>query len=239
MISEMVLFLILGLIVDGSEDFWKAVKEGDLPRVQSLVAASPSLAALRTDKRVSAPLLALYYQKLEVADFLASRKDAVDPLDVFEAAAFGRTERLKAILDREASLANAYASDGFYPLGLAAFYGHEEAAKLLLAKGADPNLAARNAMKVRAIHAASASGSLSIVRALLEAGADVNALQEKGFTPLHEAAATGKLELLRLLLDHGANAELQTEDGKSALDLARDEKEDAIVELLTRRSGGR
>jgi ankyrin repeat protein len=94
-------------------------------------------------------------------------------------------------------------------------------------------------MKVRAIHAASASGSLSIVRALLEAGADVNALQEKGFTPLHEAAATGKLELLRLLLDHGANAELQTEDGKSALDLARDEKEDAIVELLTRRSGGR
>lgn len=232
MITEMVLFLILGLIVDGSEDFWKAVKEGDLPRVQSLVAASPSLAALRTDKGVSAPLLALYYQKREVADFLVSRKDEVEPLDVFEAAAFGRTERLKAILDEEASTANAYASDGFYPLGLAAFYGHEEAAKLLLAKGADPNLAARNPMKVRAIHAASASGNLSIVRALLEAGADVNAPQEKGFTPLHEAAATGKLDLLRILLSHGANLEQKTEDGKSALDLARGQKQDAIVDVL-------
>ena len=239
MMAEMIAFAVLGLILEGSEDFWKAVKEGDLPKVQSLVAASPSLAAARTDKGVSAPLLALYHRKQEVAGLLLTRKEAIEPLDVFEAAAFGRTVRLKAILDEETSLANAYASDGFYPLGLASFYGHEEAAKLLLAKGADPNLAARNAMKVRAIHAACASGSLSIVRALLEAGADVNALQEKGFTPLHEAAATGKLELLRILLDHGANAELRTEDGKSALDLARDEKQDAIVELLTRRSGGR
>jgi ankyrin repeat protein len=104
---------------------------------------------------------------------------------------------------------------------------------LLLARGADPNLAARNPMKVRAIHAAAASGSLSIVRALIEAGADVNAPQEKGFTPLHEAAATGKLELVRILLDHGASPDQTTEDGKSALDLARDEKQDAVVDLLT------
>lgn len=70
------------------------------------------------------------------------------------------------------------------------------------------------------------------MRALLEAGADVNAPQEKGFTPLHEAAATGKLDLLRILLSHGANPEQKTEDGKSALDLARDQKQDAIVDVL-------
>jgi ankyrin repeat protein len=204
--------------------------------VQSLLSASPSLAAIRSDKGVSAPLLALYRGKLEVADFLVSRKEQIEPLDVFEASAFGRTERLKAILDENRSLANAYASDGFYPLGLAAFYGHEDAVAILLARGADPNLAARNAMKVRAIHAAAASGSVGIVQALLEAGADVNAPQEKGFTPLHEAAMTGKLELARLLLDHGATLDLEAEDGRDALDLAREAKQDAVVELLTIRA---
>jgi ankyrin repeat protein len=239
MITELVLFSLLGLLVDESEEFWKAVKEGDLAGVSAGLAGRPSLAAARTDEGVSAPLLALYHQKRDVADLLLPRKEELEPLDVFEAAAFGRAERLKAILDSDPSLANAYAPDGFYPLGLAAFFAHEEAAKLLLARGADPDLAARNTMKVRAIHAAAASGSLPIVRALLQAGADVNAPQERGFTPLHEAAMTGKLELLRVLLDHGADPELRTEEGKTALDLARAGNEDAIVELMTSLRPGR
>ncbi len=228
----MISLMFLGVVLQGPEDFWSAVKAGDRERVSSMVSASPSLAAARNDKGISAPLLALYHQKREVGDLLVARKEAIEPLDVFEAAAFGRTERLEAILDEDPSRANAWASDGFYPLGLAAFYGREEAVKLLLSRGAGPNQAARNPMKVRAIHAASVSGSLSIVRALLEAGADVNAPQEKGFTPLHEAALTGNLELLRILLDHGASRDLETEDGKTALDLARDAKQEAVVERL-------
>jgi ankyrin repeat protein len=230
----MMMFLILGLMVEASEDFLKAVKEGDLSKVRSLVAAAPSLAAVRTEKEVSAPLLALYHLKREVADFLVWRKEAIEPLDVFEAAAFGRTKRLAAILEENASSANAYASDGFYPLGLAAFYGQEDAVKLLLARGADPNLAARNPMKVRAIHAAAASGSVAIVEALLDSGADVDASQEKGFTPLHEAALTGKLELARLLLDRGASLDSRTEDGRTALDIAREAKQEPLLALLTR-----
>jgi ankyrin repeat protein len=215
------------------------VKEGDLARVRALVAASPSLAAVRTDKGVSAPLLALYHGKREIAELLVSRKEDVEPLDVFEAAAFGRVERLEAILDANASSVNDYATDGFFPLGLAAFFGHADAVELLLAKSADPNLAARNSMKVRAIHAGAAAGSVPIVKALLDAGAEVDAAQEKGFTPLHEAALTGKLELARLLLDRGASVELAAEDGRTALDIARDAKQDALVELLASRKSAR
>lgn len=228
-------FLILGLVMDGSADFLDAIKEGNLAKVQSLLTASPSLVTVRTDKGVSAPLLALYHQKREVADFLVTRKEEVEPLDVFEAAAFGRLERLKTILDADASSTNAYAADGFYPLGLAAFFGRDEAVDVLLARRADPNLAARNAMKVRAIHAAAAAGKVGIARALLDAGAEVDAVQEKGFTALHEAAMTGKLELARLLLEHGASVNLATEDGRTALDIAREAKQDAMVELLTER----
>ena len=58
---------------------------------------------------------------------------AVDPeLDVFEAAALGRAERLRELLDEDPSRANAFGDDGFHPLGLACFFGHPEAARLLL-----------------------------------------------------------------------------------------------------------
>jgi hypothetical protein len=50
---------------------------------------------------------------------------AADPkLDVFEAAAFGRSDRLRQLLDQDPSRANAFGDDGFHPLGLACFLGH-------------------------------------------------------------------------------------------------------------------
>jgi ankyrin repeat protein len=128
---------------------------------------------------------------------------------------------------------DAYAADGFFPLGLAAFFGHEEAVRLLLARGANPNLAARNAMKVAAIHAATAAGSFGIARLLIEAGADVNAVQQAGFTPLHAAAMTGQVDLAKLLLDRGADPGARTDDGRTALAMARDSKHQAVVDLLS------
>jgi ankyrin repeat protein len=217
------------------EDFLDAVKAGDTKRIEALLDSTPSLAAARNEAGVSAPLLALYYQKKDAAPVLLARKEALEPIDVFEAAAFGRSGRLSAILDGSPDLVNAYASDGFYPLGLAAFFGREDAVRLLLSRSADPNLAARNAMKVRALHAAAAAHSLSIAIALIDAGSDVNAPQQAGFTPLHEAAATGQLDLARLLLDRGAEVNAKTEDGRTALALARKANQTAMIELLASR----
>jgi len=57
---------------------------------------------------------------------------AAPELDVFEAAAFGRIDRLRELLDEDPTLANAFGDDGFHPLGLASFFGHVDAARLLL-----------------------------------------------------------------------------------------------------------
>lgn len=135
---------------------------------------------------------------------------AADPaLDVFEAAALGRADRLRDLLDEDPSLANAWANDGFQPLGLASFFGRVEAARLLVERGAEVNSASRNNLEVMPLHSACATGDrearYAIAALLLEAGADPNAKQEGGFTPLMEADQNGDTRLRDLLVEHGAS----------------------------------
>jgi ankyrin repeat protein len=134
---------------------------------------------------------------------------AADPeLDVFEAAAAGQTARLRELLDEDASLANAWADDGFQPLGLASFFGHVEAARVLVERGAEVGSASRNDMKVMPLHSAAAADDpdvrYEIAKLLLEHGADPNAQQQDDFTPLMAAEQRGDERLERLLEEHGA-----------------------------------
>ena len=135
---------------------------------------------------------------------------AADPaLDVFEAAAVGNAERLRELLDEDPRLANAWAEDGFQPLGLASFFGHVEAARLLVERGAEVNSASRNEMKVMPLHSAAATGDpearYEISKLLLEHGADPNARQQDDFTPLMAAEQQGDERLRELLAEHGAS----------------------------------
>jgi ankyrin repeat protein len=134
---------------------------------------------------------------------------AEDPeLDVFEAAAVGRSDRLRELLDAGPGLANAWAGDGFQPLGLASFFGHVEAARLLVERGAEVNSASRNEMKVMPLHSAVATGDpearYELAKLLLEHGADANARQQDDYTPLMAAEHHGDERLRRLLIEHGA-----------------------------------
>jgi ankyrin repeat protein len=134
---------------------------------------------------------------------------AADPeLDVFEAAAVGRADRVRELLDQDPSLANAWAEDGFQPLGLASFFGHVEAARLLVERGAEVNSASRNEMKVMPLHSAAAADDpearYELAKLLLEAGAEPNARQQDDFTPLMAADQSGDERLAKLLEEHGA-----------------------------------
>ncbi len=131
-------------------------------------------------------------------------------LDVFEASALGRTDRLPELLDGDPSLANAWAEDGFQPLGLASFFGHVEAARLLIDRGADVNSASRNDMKVAPLHSAVAEKDpgtrYELAALLLEHGADPNARQQDDFTPLMAADQQDDARLRELLVEHGATS---------------------------------
>ena len=138
---------------------------------------------------------------------------AADPqLSVFEAAAFGLTDRLRELLDEDPTQANAFGDDGFQPLGLACFFGHVEAARLLLDRGADPNALARNEhVQAGPLHSASASENkdaetrYELCELLLDRGADPNLEQGGGFRAIDAARQNGDGLVEQLLLEHGAS----------------------------------
>ena len=215
--------------MDPGKEIFDVVRAGDIVRLKVLLAAQPGLANSRNERGHSPVLIAQYHHKAEAVAVLLAAKPK---LDIFDAASVGETATVCEWLDRDPALVNAYSSDGFYPLGLAAFFGHPGTVRLLLERGADVTQAARNPMRVQALHAGAASKSFEVVQLLVDAGAPVNGQQDKGWTPLHEAVRQGNEAMVRLLLAHGADPKLQNDDGKSAIGLAADETKPAILKLL-------
>lgn len=72
-----------------------------------------------------------------------------------------------------------------------------------------------------------------MVRSLVSApGADVNATDERGSTPLLEAARYGHDDIARILIAAGADLNVKDNDGKTALMLAVQGNHDEVVRVL-------
>ena len=205
--------------MEQEQAFFDAIKAGRLDDLKSLVANDPALLRARDANGASAILVSVYNGKRDVAEALVNLGAQ---LDLFEASALGRVERIGEILGAEPQRASEYAPDGFTPVALAAFFGHLDAARALIAAGADVRAPARNSFKVQALHAAVAGRNLEIVKAVLEAGADPNAQQQAGFRPMHEAGTNANRALAELLIAHGADPQLPADSGKNAIDLAQE-----------------
>jgi uncharacterized protein len=152
-------------------------------------------------------LQAIYRGDRDEAERLAADKE----LDIFEASALGRTERVQELLDADTSLVNAYGDDGFHPVGLASFFGHVETARALYEHGADANQIARNEhIQTAAIHAAAAAEGkdeqtrYELVELALEHGADPDLEQTGGFRAIDAARQNGDTRVEHLLLERGA-----------------------------------
>ncbi|XP_050571883.1 BCL-6 corepressor isoform X3 [Cygnus atratus] len=85
-----------------------------------------------------------------------------------------------------------------------------------------------------ALHEACARGWLSIVRHLLEYGADVNCSAQDGTRPIHDAVENDHLEIVRLLLSYGADPTLATYSGRTIVKMTHSElMETFLTEYLT------
>ena len=170
--------------------------------------------------------------------------------DIWSAAILGHTRRVRQLLQRSPSLANASDGLGLTALHRAAEAGHQAIVEVLLAAGAGINamsyasatpltcaaaaghyalveyLVAKGANPRGTgdwtpLHAAASHGRTDTIQLLLRHGAAVNAAPSAGITPLHVAAKSGHAQATALLLRHGANVNARQDDaGQTPLHLA-------------------
>ena len=161
-----------------------------------------------------------------IAIFALASPAAAAP--IHDAAKEGDIPAITAALEAGADVNE---SDGWAtPLWYAARRGHEDAAKLLIARGADVNLTTKSSgppllgaierksgvlvklllasgadPKTKlALYLAAKTGCLDCVVALVELGAEVNELNNDREPPIHAAKLTGLHEIADYLATHGA-----------------------------------
>jgi ankyrin repeat protein len=125
--------------------------------------------------------------------------------DIWTAAYAGNTDRVRELLDRDPSLANSPGQERLgSPLVLAAGRGHLEVVRLLLERGADPNLPEEgNAPHGRALYSAVYSKHVDVARILLEHGANPNQEVESSADAPTIAIMNSDTAMIELLASYG------------------------------------
>jgi len=132
-------------------------------------------------------------------------------VDICMAALKGDEARVRMLLDLDPSLANkpseyvTYYPGSGTPLKNAAMAGHMAIVKLLLEKGANPNLPEEGIAPMgHALHSAVVYNHIDIVKLLLEHGAHPNVPIESSADTLTAALERGDKEMISLLCSYGA-----------------------------------
>jgi ankyrin repeat protein len=178
----------------------RLIKEGEKPDIQDSKSRTPLLvaaymkqpAAARALLRLGARPNALDFDRYDIVTIAAVRNDI---------------DMLKIALDGGASAKTVTSRYDGTALIAAAHLGHAEAVELLIAAKAPLNHV--NNLGWTALMEAIVLGSggakhTATVRALVEAGCDVNIADRQGITPLQHARRRGYVEMARILENAGA-----------------------------------
>jgi len=161
---------------------------------------------------------------------------------LYRAILAGDVNQVQTLLDGGADV-NAEFEDQTGPLYTACLMGHVQIAELLILRGAD--IEARGpGGETALIVAAGHPESRVLVRTLIEGGANVNAMDDQGFSPLWNACTLAgrpgvpedaAVKTAALLLDRGAYADSFIRGGYTPLMFAARVGHEDLVRLLIQR----
>ncbi len=188
-----------------SQRFRQAVEQGDLSKVKSYLERDPALAGSRDEKGRSAFVLASLAGHTEVAEAL---RPHLGSLDLVEAILAGDAKLVAEILKQHPRLINEIHPAGGSALHMAVRRGRTDLVFASLGPGADFNLpsAAPEALTPLRLAVDHPDAALAdeLVDAMAGNGADPNAPQGDGVSPLQAALKAGRTEIVRMLAFNGA-----------------------------------
>ncbi|MEP6664773.1 MAG: ankyrin repeat domain-containing protein, partial [Verrucomicrobiota bacterium] len=176
------------------------------------------------------PLIdAIQGKNLEMAKFLVANKADVNAKSgggetpLFSAISKKDLEMAKFLIANKADV-NAIAKEGLTPLHTAVFGNELKLVELLLQNGADTEakFQGSNNKGWTPLHFAANSSTIEqIAETLLESGANPNATNDAGETPLYLAIGRGAQNIAKGLLANKADPNIQTKTGDTPLGLAK------------------
>ena len=205
-----------------------AVKKSDLGGVKRLIAdgasvniedyygASPLHIAANNGHAEIAALLVSAGADIEAGAKGYPDNRVFDATPLIVAAQQGHSKVAEALIYAGADV-NAETRDvegTFSAIQYAAFDGHTEVVRLLVASGVDIETKSGSRLQTP-LFLAAMRGHAQTAELLISKGADINSRDFNGATPLHKAAIAGNAELVQLLIANGADVNAKTVRGDS------------------------
>lgn len=119
-------------------------------------------------------------------------------------------------------------------LHCAAVHGYQEIVYLLLENGVDPNSLGEGGKGVLFFVTENVyiNNELTLLKMLLDKGANPNTKSAAGETILMRAVVGGNLDSVKLLLQKGADLTIKNNEGKTAVDYAKEYNQKEVLEYL-------
>lgn len=190
---------------ESNEAFIRAVKDGDLHKVKTLILEQKADVNYESDKDDYNPLaLAVLGNNPEIVQFLLEHHAAADQnFSSLVSAARNGSLAIVQMLIRYGADTNVNNSYSIYnPLTIAAYKNYTEIVRFLLVHGADTKII--DDQHKTALHWAVYNRNPEMVKLLLEHGANMDAADSQGKTPLMLAHKKNYTEIVNILERYAA-----------------------------------
>lgn len=185
-----------------AQGLFKAIRANDVWEVEK-ICRRVSVDRCLLNNELSPLMYALAIHSFDSADFLISRTSNFNVQD----------------------------THGWNALLYAIKAGNGRLVKAIIDEGADPNYV-NEKQEMHTLFYAVDRNDTTIVKILMEGGANIDAHMKSGVTPLSHAIGFGKNEVAKILLKNGANFDIKDKNNHSAIDFALNYNNNELFELI-------